>query len=119
VLSRWDAPLVFANAARFRERVLRQIRHADPPTRWVVVAAEPITDVDATAARALADLLGDLEARGVRLAFAELKGGVWDQLKAYGLAERIGDRYRFPTVGTAVKGYVGETGTRWVDPNPD
>jgi MFS superfamily sulfate permease-like transporter len=116
VLYRWDAPLFFANAGRFRERVLRLARRADPAAAWVVVAAEPITDVDATAARALADLLDDLDARQVRFAFAELKGGVWDQLKVYGLAERIGERYRFPTLGTAVRGYVQETGTPWVDP---
>jgi high affinity sulfate transporter 1 len=119
VLYRWDAPLFFANAASFRERVLRHVRRADPAARWVVVAAEPITDVDATAARTLADLLGDLEARGVRFCFAELKGGVWDQLKVYGLADRIGEQFRFPTIGTAVRGYVEETGTPWVDPNPD
>ena len=119
VLYRWDAPLFFANAARFRERVLRVVRRAEPPARWIVVAAEPITDVDATAARALADLLDDLGARGVRFAFAEVKDPVWDGLRVYGLAERIGDAYRFPTLGTAVRGYVEETGTAWVDPNPD
>jgi len=119
VLYRWDAPLFFANAARFRERVLRVVRRAEPPARWIVVAAEPITDVDATAARALADLLDDLGARGIRFAFAEVKDPVWDGLKVYGLAERIGDAYRFPTLGTAVRGYVEETGTAWVDPNPD
>jgi high affinity sulfate transporter 1 len=119
VLYRWDAPLFFANAARFRECVLRQVRRARPAAAWVVVAAEPITDVDATAARALAELLDDLETQEVRFAFAELKGGVWDQLRVYGLAERIGEGYRFPTIGTAVRGYVQETGTPWVDPNPD
>jgi MFS superfamily sulfate permease-like transporter len=119
VLYRWDAPLFFANAARFRERVFRNVRRAGPDTRWVVVAGEPITDVDSTAVRALSDLLDDLDARGVRFGFAELKGPVWDQLKTYGIAERIGERNRFPTLGTAVKAYVEETGTPWVDPNPD
>jgi high affinity sulfate transporter 1 len=119
VLYRWDAPLFFANAARFHERVLRNVRHGGPDVRWVVVAGEPITDVDSTAVRELSELLDDLEARGVRFAFAELKGPVWDQLKVYGIADRIGERYRFPTLGTAVKGYVRETGTPWVDPNPD
>ena len=118
-LYRWDAPLFFANAARFHERVLRQVRRARPSCAWVIVAAEPITDVDATAAAELRELLDDLDARGVRFAFAELKGPVWDQLVAYGIAERIGERYRFPTLGTAVKAYVQETGTPWVDPNPD
>ena len=119
ILYRWDAPLFFANAARFRERVFRHVRRAGPDARWVVVAGEPITDVDTTAARELSELLDDLDVRGVRFAFAELKGPVWDQLKTYGLAQRIGERYRFPTLGTAVRGYVEETGTPWVDPNPD
>jgi high affinity sulfate transporter 1 len=119
ILYRWDAPLFFANAARFRERVFRHVRRAGPDVKWVVVAGEPVTDVDATAARALSDLLDDLDARGVRFAFAELKGPVWDQLRTYGLAERIGERYRFPTLGTAVKAYVEDTGTAWEDPNPD
>lgn len=119
ILYRWDAPLFFANAARFQERILREVRRGGPDVRWIVVAAEPITDVDATAASELRELLDDLDARGVRFAFAELKGPVWDQLVAFGIAERIGDRYRFPTLGTAVKGYVEETGTPWVDPNPD
>jgi high affinity sulfate transporter 1 len=119
VLYRWDAPLFFANAARFHERVERHVRRAGPECAWVVVAAEPITDIDATAANELSELLDDLDARGVRFAFAELKGPVWDQLVAYGIADRIGDRFRFPTLGTAVKAYVQETGTPWVDPNPD
>jgi MFS superfamily sulfate permease-like transporter len=119
ILYRWDAPLFFANAARFGERALRQVRRAGPECRWIVVSAEPITDVDATAANELRELLDDLDARGVRFAFAELKGPVWDQLVAYGIADRIGERYRFPTLGTAVKAYVEETGTPWVDPNPD
>ncbi len=119
VLYRWDAPLFFANAARFRERVMRNVRRAEPDATWVVVAAEPITDIDTTAARELSELLDELDALGVRFAFAELKGPVWDQLKIYGLAQRIDERYRFSTLGVAVKAYVRKTGTPWIDPNPD
>jgi high affinity sulfate transporter 1 len=119
ILYRWDAPLFFANAARFRERIFRHVRRAGPEVRWVVVAGEPITDVDATAVHELSGLLDDLDARGVRFVFAELKGPVWDRLQTDGLAGRIGERYRFPTLGTAVKAYVEETGTPWEDPNPD
>jgi MFS superfamily sulfate permease-like transporter len=119
VLYRWDAPLFFANAARFRDRAMHFVRHADPRARWIVVAAEPITDVDATAATALKELLDELDANDVVFAFAELKGPVWDQLGQYGLAQRIGEDHRFPTIGTAVKAYVRRTGTHWVDPVPD
>jgi MFS superfamily sulfate permease-like transporter len=119
LLYRWDAPLFFANAARFRDRAMHFVRHADPRARWIVVAAEPITDIDATAAPALKELLDELDANDIVFAFAELKGPVWDQLKQYGLAQRIGESHRFPTIGTAVKAYVRRTGTHWVDPVPD
>jgi high affinity sulfate transporter 1 len=115
VLFRWDAPLFFANAEDFRERVEEAVREAGEPTRWVVVAAEPVTDIDMTAADMLADLLTVLEAGGTRLLFAELKDPVKDRLRRYGLLERIGDDAFFPTVGTAVSAYVAETGVAWVD----
>jgi MFS superfamily sulfate permease-like transporter len=79
-----------------------------------VVAAEPITDVDTTAADALLDLLGELRHQEVVLTFAEMKGPVKDRLRRYGLYDQIGEG-RFPTVGTAVDGYLRATGLKWVD----
>ena len=55
VLYRFDAPLFFANADVFRDRIRERIASAEQPVRWVVVAAEPITDVDTTAAAMLDD----------------------------------------------------------------
>ena len=49
VIFRFDAPLFFANARTFREQV-RALARPDLDRRWIVVAAEPITDVDTTAA---------------------------------------------------------------------
>src|SRR6185312_1955296 len=51
VLYRFDAPLFFANADAFMRRV-RALARADGTT-WIVVAAEPITDVDTTAGEML------------------------------------------------------------------
>jgi hypothetical protein len=51
----------------------------------------------------------------VTLAFAELKGPVKDRLRRDGLFDAIGPDRFFPTVGTAVDGYVADTGTAWVD----
>src|ERR1700751_297210 len=50
VLFRWDAPLFFANAELFRERVLTAVGNSVSPVHWLVVAAEPVTSVDVTAA---------------------------------------------------------------------
>jgi MFS superfamily sulfate permease-like transporter len=115
VLYRFDAPLLFFNGDAFRERVLAAASHFDPPARWVVIAAEPITDVDTSAAEALALLVDALEARGVTLAFAELKDPVKAELRRYGLLARIGEERCFPTVGSAVSAYVAATRTPWQD----
>jgi high affinity sulfate transporter 1 len=115
LLYRFDAPLFFANAGYFRRRVRRLVGDAAPPVRWVVVAAEPITDIDTTAADALRDLLSELRQEGITLAFAELKGPVKDRLRRYGLFDAVGPDRFYPTVGTAVDGYIEATGTSWVD----
>jgi high affinity sulfate transporter 1 len=115
LLYRFDAPLFFANAGWFGRRVRRLVAEAAHPVRWVVVAAEPITDIDTTAADSLRQLLEELRAEQVTLAFAELKGPVKDRLRRYGLLEAVGPDRFFPTVGTAVDGYVEATGTAWVD----
>lgn len=115
LLFRWDAPLFFANAEAFREAVEAAIAAAPTPTRWVVVAAEPVTDIDMTAADVLDELLVGLERSGIELRFAELKDPVKDHLRRYGLLERIGEDGFYPTVGTAVYGYVQASGIDWVD----
>jgi high affinity sulfate transporter 1 len=115
VLFRWDAPLFFANAESFHDDVLRAVADAPTPTRRVVVAAEPVTDVDITAADTLADLLDALTAAGVELCFAEMKGPVKDRLKRYGLFTQVGPDRFFTTIGAAVDAYLRETGVRWID----
>jgi high affinity sulfate transporter 1 len=115
VLYRFDAPLFFANAGVFRARLLAAVRDTDPPARMIVVAAEPITDLDSTAADMLHDLDQELELLGVELAFAEMKDPVKDRLRRFGLVERIGHERFYPTVGVAVHRYVEEQGVAWVD----
>ena len=115
VLYRFDAPLFFANTELFADRLTAAIRARKDMTRWVIVAAEPMTDVDSTAAEILGRLIDELEREGVELAFAELKGPVKDRLRSYELYDRIGDDHFFPTLGTAIHGYLAATGTEWVD----
>lgn len=106
VLFRWNAPLFFANAETFRENVLHAIAEAPTPTRWVVVTAEPITDVDTTAADMLAELDNALHESGMDLFFAEMKGPVKDMLKRYGIFTRLGEENFFPTIEQAVERYL-------------
>ena len=115
LLFRFDAPLFFANAEVFRDALHRALADSQEPVVTVVVAAEPITDVDSTAAEVLGELAGELERRGIRLAFAELKGPVKDRLRRYGLFERVGEESFYPTIGLAVRAHVAERGIDWRD----
>ncbi len=115
VLARFDAPLFFANASTFSDFVRGLVEGATVPVRWVVLAAEPITDIDTSAADELVALDGELAQRRVRLVFAEMKGPVKDRLARYGLDVRFGPDRFYPTIGTAVADYVAVTGTPWVD----
>jgi MFS superfamily sulfate permease-like transporter len=110
VLFRWDAPLFFANAETFHEHVLRAVAQAPTPTRWVIVAAEPVTDVDVTAADELAELDQQLHEAGIEICFAEMKGPVKDRLKRYGLFAKLGVENFFPTIGQAVDAYQAQHG---------
>jgi MFS superfamily sulfate permease-like transporter len=115
VLFRWDAPLFFANAELFKERVLDAVARSPSPVRWVVVAAEPVTSVDITAADALAELDETLHSAGTELCFAELKDPVKDKLKRFGLFVQIGEGYFFPTIEAAVRRYVQDQSIDWAD----
>ena len=106
VLFRWDAPLFFANAELFRDRVLDGVAASPTPVRWVVVAAEPVTSVDVTAADIVAELDETLDAAGIELCFAEMKDPVKDKLKRFGLFLRLGQETFFPTVEAAIRRYL-------------
>ena len=110
VLFRFDAPLFFANADHFAQEIRAAIDDRPEPIRWVVLAAEPITDIDTTAAEMLGSLLDELDSRSVTLVVAEMKGRVKDRLRLYGLADRIGEQSLYPTIGSAMKAYYHAVG---------
>jgi len=116
LLFRFDAPLFFANAEVFRDALLDAVESANGnDVKTVVIAAEPITDVDSTAAEMLADLDRELEQRGIELAFAELKGPVKDKLRRYGLFDQVTEERFYPTIGLAVRAHVAEHDVTWSD----
>lgn len=106
VLFRWDSPLFFANAELFHDRVLEAVATSPTPVRWLVVAAEPVTSVDVTSADMLAELDETLHASGIKLCVAEMKDPVKDKMKRFGLFARFGETAFFPTIDTAVNGYL-------------
>ncbi len=117
VILRFDAPLFFANARTFREQI-RRLASAEPRPEWIVIAAEPITDVDTTAADMLADLDEELNAAGISLVFAELKDPVRAKLERYELIGPLDPTHFFPTIDAAVEAFRRRTGAEWTAPPP-
>jgi high affinity sulfate transporter 1 len=115
VLFRWDAPLFFANAEQFHALVVDEINLSPTPVSWFVVAAEPMTSLDVTAADMLVELDNELHAAGIQLYFAEMKDPVKDKLKRYGLYKRFDKQHFFSTLGEAVNAYVDSSGVTWDD----
>ena len=116
VIYRFDAPLFFANVKTFRDQI-RRLAAADPPPRWIVIAAEPVTDVDTTAADVLTDLDEALNAHGISLVFAEMKDPVRAKIERYGLTRTIDPGHFFPTVGAAVRAFQAGSATPLESPS--
>jgi MFS superfamily sulfate permease-like transporter len=115
VIFRFDAPLFFANARTFRDQI-RRLAAAEPQPAWIVIAAEPITDIDTTAADMLADLDEELNTAGTSLVFGELKDPVRSKLERYQLIGPLNPHHFFPTLDAALDAFREQTGSDWTPP---
>src|SRR6187431_2995235 len=113
VLFRWDAPLFFANAELFHQRVLEAVAQSPTPVKRIIVTAEPVTSIDVTSADMLAELEQALRESGIEMRFAEMKDPVKDKLKRFELLERFGGANFHPTVGDAIDAYLEEHSVDW------
>jgi len=115
IILRFDAPIFFANSAEFSRFVREAVNASPEAVEWIILAAEPITDVDITARDVLLELVRDSREHGLHLVFAGLKGPVRDRFARYGVTDELGKDRFFPTIGTAVSAYLRATDTSWVD----
>ncbi|KSU59192.1 SulP family inorganic anion transporter [Gordonia hongkongensis] len=115
LIIRFDAPLFFANGGMFDDYVrgkVREARTAGRELHTVIIAAEPIVDIDATAVDELVELDDYLRSHGITLVFAEMKDPVRDILRRYDL--RVDGRPRFddthfaPTTGAKIDEITGQ-----------
>jgi SulP family sulfate permease len=111
IVYRFDAPLVFANAAFFTERLAALVANAGPELKCVILDAEPISDFDSTAAEALETLDVDLERLGADLWIARANGPLRELFTATGLMKRLGAEHIYPSVRAAVVAYQAQFGS--------
>ena len=102
VVLRFDASLVFINAAYFEQAVFKALSQF-PRARALLVVGHSINRIDATGEEKLRALAEDLQAAGITLMLAGLKRPVRNALERAGLDRVIGDENIFASKGTALK----------------
>ncbi len=100
VVFRWEAPLFFANSGIFASQVRELVQERRPG--WVVLQCEAITDIDVTAAGMLERLDNELNAKGVHLAFVELRTRLRDLVHDYGLLHTLDREHFYGSIGEAL-----------------
>lgn len=102
VVLRFDASLVFINAAYFEQAVLKALSQF-PQARALLVLGNSINRIDATGEEKLRALAHDLKAAGVTLMLAGLKKPVREALDRAGLDKVIGEENLFLSKDIAIR----------------
>ena len=98
----FPTPLWYANATDFRTEMTAAIDRSDHALRLVVLDAMGMTDIDYTGARALRQLLDQLDSSGVAFAMARTSNTVRGSLGRSGLLGLVGEDHLFASVDEAV-----------------
>lgn len=101
VIFRFDAPLFYANAQHFADRIWAVMRDASEPVHTFVIEAVGIDDLDFTGMHILAELDDALRSRDVTLLIAHPFGRLGDELTSGSLSQRFAGRV-FNSVDDAV-----------------
>ncbi len=112
LILRFDAQLYFANIAFFRDTLEEQIARKGKALRAIIIDAASINKMDSSALHALQDIIKDLQAAGLELFFAAVKGPVRDAMAKAHLLETIGEDNFFMSVQEAMDYYEGDEAAR-------
>lgn len=94
--------LLFFDAEYVRLRLVEIIAGLAPGTRWLVIEASAITQVDSTALDMLEEVRHDLQRRGVKLAFTDVQSDVATLMTRSGLTQLVGQDMFFDELDDAV-----------------
>lgn len=108
---RMDAPLYFANAKFFEDRVQNLVASRESITHLVLVASA-IGDIDVSGVQQLSDIDDDLAAAGIELHLVTVRGPVRDVLRRAGRWDGLVAAGRVhTTIQAAVEALAGTAGT--------
>lgn len=95
--------VLFFNADHVHARLLAIAAGQPAGTRWLVLDASAMTQVDSTAAAMFDEVRAELAARGIRLGFAELHADVAGLLDRAGLIDALGREMIFDDLEDALR----------------
>lgn len=103
---RFDAPLFFANADRYRERLEQLVETNPGEEEWLVLDFEGVGEADTTAIDMLVELLAEQERAGRVVAIARANDRVLRRLERAHLLGPAGAALVFPTINAAVRAFT-------------
>lgn len=106
---RFDGPLHYANATFFQNTIRKRLKLAEKPVKAIVILAESIPYIDASASAMLNQLLDELKDQGVVLHLAGPIGPVRDALKRQSLLQRFQPDALHATIEDAMDAFSGGT----------
>jgi MFS superfamily sulfate permease-like transporter len=112
LIVRPDAPLYYANALTFRDRVNAMLGAMDPRPRSVILDYSAQDQPDLTTTEALKGLVKQLDEQGVTMVFADVHAPVLETLRAAGLFGSAVDDRVFRTVDAAVRSVMSDVDGR-------
>jgi sulfate permease, SulP family len=108
LIFRFDAPLFFANADRFREVLAEYKNHHKDPVHSIIIDMESINTIDSSALEAFSDLIDAMARENIHLMLSEVKGPVRDKLFRSGLTHKLGQHNFFVTTEDAYQHIAGK-----------
>ncbi|MDS9469805.1 SulP family inorganic anion transporter [Paracoccus sp. MBLB3053] len=111
--------MLFFNADHVDEQLRGVIAGHAPKTRWLVIDASAITQIDSTAVEMLENLRRDLEGLGIRMGLSEVQSNVSALLERSGFNAAIGREMIFDDLDDALRAFqAAPPGTLQEDTRP-
>jgi len=99
---RHDAQLYFANTSNFVDTVKTEIEKRGSEVKFFVLHCGSVSSIDGTALQALRELVDEIQAKGIQIAFSGLIGPVRDYLFKTNFIRELGEKHFFTDVQTAI-----------------
>lgn len=104
--------LLFFNTDYVHSRIATVADSLPADTRWFLIDAAAIAQIDSSAAAMLDDVRAELGGRGIRLAIAELHAEAHDMLRRAGVLDGIGHDMVFDSLEDAQLAFIRTTSER-------